>query len=56
MSEAETADSKQEKAPSETHLKKQQPRYGHEDKGTPQKISESQRWPTGKKQRQPRKR
>jgi hypothetical protein len=57
MNEKETADIKQE-APPQEHLKKQPPRYTHENKKETRKVNESQtgKWSTGKKQRQQRNR
>jgi len=57
MNEKETADIKQEATPQE-HLKKQPPRYTHENKKETRKVNESQtgKWSTGKKQRQQRNR
>ncbi len=57
MNEKETTDTKQEATPQE-HLKKQTPRYTHENKKETRKVTETQngKWSTGKKQRQQRKR
>ena len=57
MNEKKTVDIKQEATPQE-HLKKQPPRYTHENKKETRKVNESQtgKWSTGKKQRQQRNR
>lgn len=58
MNEANgTEDIEQETTP-QAHLKKQPPRYSHENKKETRKLDESQtgKWSTGKKQRQQRKR
>ncbi len=47
----------QETTPQAPHVKKQPPRYTHENKKETPKLNEPQtrlRWPTGKKQRQKR--
>lgn len=58
MTEKENADIKQETTLQAPREKKELPRYTHENKKETQKQNESQtgRWPTGKKQRQQRKR
>ena len=58
MTEREDSDIKQEKTLQVPHGKKKLPRYTHENNKETQKQNESQtgRWPTGKKQRQQRKR
>ena len=57
MNEKETGNIKQQTTPQES-LKKQTPRYTHENKKQIRKVSENQtgKWSTGKKQRQQRKR
>jgi hypothetical protein len=58
MNEKETMKkNEQETTLQEPHLKKQPPRYSHENKKENPKLNASQtrqRWPTGKKQRQQR--
>jgi hypothetical protein len=57
MNEKDNAE-KQETTPQAPHIKKQPPRYSHENKKETRKLDESQtgKWSTGKKQRQQRKR
>ena len=58
MNEKETAVDIKEEVTLQEHLKKQPPRYTHENKKKIRKVSETQtgKWSTGKKQRQQRKR